>query len=278
MTCLPWWHTQFAALGGRNRVKIKSGCATVSGNVQCAPENMRAAAAAKLGQPISLAEYTLARYISSEVGSGSPEDKVAVAEAAMRQSKGNVNALLLYRQAPGHPNRGWYGPIHGPEGLSSAPYKRWASTSQDPGVDDILIAKFVLSGKSENFSGGADDQIGMRLLLKPDARSTPQQSILYNARRQKYWVGPLPGVDHWHTFLYAKRSNIAPNSAAGKALIDRALKAVADPRSPDWSKLTICGKPSSVIKSIPWTSLTIAALLGVAGYFAFSKRGWPMIN
>jgi hypothetical protein len=270
MACLPWWHTQFAALGGRKRVRIRSGCALSGGNIQCAPESMRRSAEAKMrahGYPISLslAEYTLARYMSSEVGSGTPEEKVAVAEAARNKSNGNVNALLLYRQRSGHPNRGYYGPIHGPDGVKSAPYGRWASTRAEPGVDDILIAKFVLAGKSKHFAKGANDQIGMEYI------DNPRYSIEVNARRRDYWVGPLPGVDHWHTFLYARRKNIDPNSPEGRALVARALRAVATKARPDWSGLPICKKPIG----IPWVPITVGVALSAALYFVGRRRWWP---
>lgn len=273
MACLPWWHTQFAALGGKSRIRIRSGCSLSGGNIQCAPEKMRAAAQAKmrsLGHSISLslAEYTVARYIASEVGSGTPEEKVAVAEAARNASKGNVLAQLLYRQPSGHPNRGYYGPIHGPEGTGTAPYRRWASTRAEPGVDDILIAQFVLTGESKNFAKGADDQIGMEYLPVAPGRATPAQSINYHARKRDYWVGPLPGVDHWHTFLYAHRPNVDPNSAQGRALVQRALAAVADRRRPDWSGLSVCKK-----SPIPWgTAIPTAIGLAASIYFTWRAR------
>lgn len=274
MACLPWWHTQFAALGGSERKRIRSGCGYANGNIQCAPENMRRDAEAKmhaLGYSISLslAEYTLARHIASEVGSGTPEEKVAVAEAARNQARRrnypDVTKLLLYVQRSGHPNRGYYGSIHGEGGTSTAPYGRWASTRSDPGVDDILIAKFVLAGKSKNFAKGANKQYGTEYL------KNPSYSVKVRANSHDYWVGPLPGVDHWRTILYATYPTIDPNSAEGKALVARALSAVASRARPDWSGLPICKKPIG----IPWVPITTGIALSVALYFVGRQRWWP---
>jgi hypothetical protein len=260
--CLPWWHTQFAALP---RTRISSGCSLSGGNIQCAPESMRRAAEAKmraLGYNISLSlnEYSLARNISSEVGSGTPEEKVALGESTRNQANGNIVSVLLYRSTMGS-NRGYYGSVGGGSG-------RWSSTARDPAIDDILIAKFVLAGKSKNFAKGANDQMGMDLVRKKDA-SGPRNSVLVNARQRDYWVGPLPGVNHWHTFLYARRPSIDPNSAEGRALVNRALAAVADTRAPDWSGLDVCRKPGSVF----WPSLLVGIPLSLALYF-FGRRRW----
>lgn len=248
LPCLPWWHTSFAALGNREGRIVSSGCATSGGNVQCEPEAMRARAEAVLRQlglagNLSLNAYTLARYIASEVGSGTPEEKVAVAQAALNRIRlerlRDVNALLLYRQGAGHPNRGYYGPIHQGSGPSrTSPYGRWAATSRDPSVQDLAIATFVLDGGAAGFVRGADDQDG------PEGLDNPVGKVRAQALRRDYWVGPLPGVDHWHTFLYRHRPDIAPESALGKALTARGVAALSDRTRPNWTGYPVCPKPS----------------------------------
>jgi hypothetical protein len=230
---------------------------------------MRRAAEAKMrslgyGISLSLDEYSLARNIASEIGSGTPEEKVALGESTRNKAGGRPTSLLIYKSTIKSANRGYYGPI------GEGQYGRWSATTRDPAVDDILIAKFVLSGKSKNFARGANDQMGMDLVRKKDA-SGPQNSVLANARQRDYWVGPLPGVNHWHTFLYAHRPSIDPNSAEGKALVNQALAAVADTRTPDWSGLPVCEKPGSVL----WPSLLIGVPLGFAIYFLGRRRWWP---
>lgn len=236
---------------------------------------MRAAAEAKMRQlgywgsaPLPIAVYTMGRYISSEVGSGTPEEKVAVAEAALHRAEKrgiSANDLLLYPQAGGHPNRGYYGPINvcatraadGSCAKLTAPYGRWASTSKDPGVDDLLIAEFVLSGRSSNFSKGADTQYGMEYL------SDPIGKVRTLAAKGTYWVGPLPGVDHWHTFLIAERPDISPQSVQGQALLQRGVQALSSSARPDWSALAVC--PTGPKMPIPvFVGLALAASLGLA--------------
>ena len=277
--CLPWWHTKFVALStGHSRPRISSGCSIVGGNVNCQPESMRARAEAELRRlgywtkgTMPLAVYTLARYASSEVGGGTPEEKVAVMEAAINRARGTdtsrgyypndaadtgIVRLLLYRQgSSSHPNYGWYGPIHAG---STSPYGRWASTNQDPGIDDLLIADFVLAGKSNNFARNAVTQFGM------DVRSiisSPRALVAKVAQQSGYyWVGPLPGVDHWHTFLLRQDKNLAPSSPQGQQLVSMAQASLTDPmQRADWTNYPVCRKP--ILKPILFT----AAGLVVAG-------------
>lgn len=253
--CYPWFHAEFAELVSGPQVRVSSGCSVDgSGNIPCPPESMRANAETQLraagwGGSLSLEAYTLARYMQGEVGSGTIEERVAVGEAAInrarREKLGSVLDLLLYRQPQGHPNRGWYGPIHGPSGVSSAPYGRWATTSADPTVATLVLADFVASGKSGNFARDADDQDG------PEYWISQGQGALHNyvrteASRGQYWVGPLPGVDHWRTFLQFT-PGISVNTEAGQALLMRGLEALTLPRrSPDWpADMPVCSKPIS---------------------------------
>lgn len=194
MPCWPSWYAKYAALAASAEGKkvVASGCSTSGGNVQCDPAEM----AKRAGVPLDV--YTLARYVQSEVGTSHVAETVAVGEAAVNRSKGNVNALLLYRQNPGHPNRGFYGPIHGGGGVESAPYGRWAATSKDPTVAALAIAQLIMSGGSHNFAQGADDQNGMQYAK---AFADPEATIRRQAGEGDYWVGPLPGVDPWRTFL-----------------------------------------------------------------------------
>jgi len=212
---------------------------------------------------LSLETYTLARYMQGEVGTGTVEERVAVGEAAKNRAqreRTNILGLLLYRQPPGHPNRGWYGPIHGVgTGTSTAPYRRWATTAQDPTVLTLALADLVTSGDSRDFAQGADDQDG------PEAWISKGQASLTSyvkglASSGKYWVGPLPGVDHWRTFLQFT-PDPATRAVAGQALLQRGIEALTLPASrPVWpSNLPICGKPSS-------TAVTFFVMMvGLAG-------------
>jgi hypothetical protein len=210
--CYPWWHAKFEPMRQAKPIYVRSGCAINSiGNVNCAPEVMRENAERQMQaggylQNLSLETYTIARYITGEVGGGSPpgtlEEAVAVGEAAVNHAKKegrkDANSVLLYRQAPNHPNYGFYGPIHGAT-TTSAPYGRWATTHADPTVLAILLADLITSGKSNNFSDGADDQAS--IAYAANFPSIPNYVTIF-ANMSEFWVGPLPGVNHWRTFLY----------------------------------------------------------------------------
>lgn len=215
-----------------------------------------------LGPALSVDVYTLARYIASEVGSGTPSEKVAVGEAAINRARRwglSIRGLLLDR-APS-PNKGYYGPIHckNADGSLGAPYGRWAATSRDPAVDDVLIAQMVFSGESGNFSKGADDQANVV------SYNDPAGKVRALGAKNSYWVGPLPGVDHRHTFLFAYRPEIAPNSPIGLALIQAGVQATTAP-SPNWTGLETC-KATSKLPAVVALGLT-----GVAGYLLYRQR------
>lgn len=279
-TCYPWFHKVYEPLRQAKQVTIASGCTVnTQGNVPCDPETMRANAEKQMRtlgllSKVSLETYTLARYMQSEVGSGTVEERVAVGEAAVNRARrwnlpGGVVGLLLYRQAPGHPNRGFYGPIHGVgTGVSTAPYGRWASTSRDPTVLTLLLAELVTSGKSGDFARGADDQDG------PEHWAPKGQTALVNyvkrlASEGKFWVGPLPGIDHWHTFLQFTPDEMT-RKLHGQALMQRGIDALTLPiRRPVWPEdMPVCSRTSG-------TMLAAAGLVGtLAGAWAFTRGLW----
>ena len=255
-TSYPWFHGEYAPRAKVLRAQvIKSGCSTSGGNVQCDPSAM----AAKAG--VSLPVYTMARYMTSEVGGGTVEEMVAVGEAAVNQARlrgyPDINKLLLYNPGTKDANRGYYGPIHGPSGVSTAPYSRWAATSKDPHALALELADLVISGKSGDFSDNATSQYGLEHL------SNPTGKVLEHAADNKFWVGPLPGVDHWRTFLfraYPKGSLSAPEK---QALLERGLWGVKQPR-PSWPS----NMPVAARVGVGFLSLAVA---GVAGYYLWKS-------
>ena len=253
-TKYPWFHGEFAPQAALLRSKkIASGCATAGGNVQCDPGEM----AAKAG--VSLPVYTLARYMTSEVGDGTVEEMVAVGEAAVNRAKLSGTTIvdrLLYRQPKGHPNRGFYGPIHGPGGTATAPYGRWAATSKDPSLLALKLAELVISGQSGNFSQGADDQNG------PEYFSNPIGSVLSNAANGDYWVGPLPGVNHWRTLLYRNYGKGHPDA---KALLERGVWAMK-------TKATTWDPSMPVEARLALSTVAVVALGGYLAYGVMKRR------
>lgn len=298
--CLPWWHTKYAAIAddALGRQIVRSGCAVDGyGNVGCDPEAMRADAEAQLRgmnlpiEGLSLEAYTLARYAQSEVGIKTVEEGVAVMEAAVNKSKGDVNALLLYRQGQGHPNYGKYGPIHGGGGgVSTAPFGRWAATTSDPSVIALLLAQFVISGRSDNFSNNADDQDGPEYWVNQGQQALNNYVTCLavgcpNHGPQKYWVGPLPGVDPWHTFIQAPGP--PANTPEGQALLQRGIDALQLPmQRPTWEGLPVCSGGPSIFSGLTGsgpmskTEIALVAISTIAGMLLASRflrwRGEPL--
>jgi hypothetical protein len=249
--CYPPFHATFAPLAAGPQTTVFSGCSlNAQGNIGCAPEAMRTNAEAQLQRlapglfsgRLSLEAYTLARYMASEVGSGTVEERVAVGEAAVNQAKrrpgsSSILNVLLYNQSAGHPNYGFYGPIHGPDGVTTAPYRRWASTRLDPTVLTLLLANLIVTGQSNNFARGADDQSD---LFNRKAYPNPVGTLQFMATKGNYWVGPLPGVDHRKTFLF-RNFGFSPVSPQGAALLMQGIAAVSSNAAPDWpANLPIC--------------------------------------
>lgn len=274
-SCWPSWHATYAPLAQGAQVTVFSGCIlNAEGNIACPPESMRANAEARLKQlvphlfsgKLSLEAYTLARYMQSEIGNGTIEERVAVGEAAVNRAKlrgKSVLNVLLYNQGAGHPNYGFYGPIHGPDGVTTAPYRRWASTRQDPTVLTLLLADLVASGRSGNFANGADDQSD---LFNRKAYPNPAATLQNTATRGNYWVGPLPGVDHRKTFLM-RSYGVAPTAPQGMALLARGITAVSSPTAPVWPPTTaVCAasRPGPGGDSSK-TWKIVAGIVGVAG-------------
>jgi len=227
-----------------------------------------------IGGKLSQIVYTFARYMHSEVGSGTIEERVAVGEAGLNQARlragtlGNwaskLNEMLIPWETPKRPHaKGLYGAIHAPDAYCASLGKepgcnaanRWAATTRDPSVLSLLLAHLVVSGGSKNFAKGAATQWGPEYLKNPDGSrmgtgTTPERVASFvkyaasSSGGQYYWVGPLPGVDPWHTFLTAKGP--AATTMQGQALILRGIAGLqlsnGKPVRPVWpADLPVCG-------------------------------------
>lgn len=286
--CWPWFHAPYTALaaeGWPNKI-VPSGCgkAGPDGNVPCSPESMRAKSEAwlasnhpdvlaQIGGTLTLELYTYARYMHSEMGNGTVEERVAVGEALRNRSKMGRTIYQLLTPS------GFYGPIHASDSWCAehgydctgkrpntccAPYKRWAATSREPSVMTIMLAHLVVSGQSNDFTGGADDQ----------AAVNTTSWVKYLGKQREYWVGPLAGVDHRKTFLVRKVDTVT-NAVAGKALLERGMAAIGQP--PVWPPASdVCRKQSGVTavltsrtaQSFLLASLGLAFGAGAAAFIA----------
>jgi len=276
---MPAWVSRYL---GYPTTTVASGYkVNADGNVPADPNALAAAAGRKLGVAVSLDAYTLARYVTSEVGNQSVPERVAVMQDAVNRVRyvegtNSLTKLLLYRQPVGHKNRGFYGPIHGKiagiTDVASAPYKRWASTSRDPSVSNLMLAIGVLNGDiPADFNKGADDQMG------PEHLKDPVASVRSHGRdRRQYWVGPLPGVDPWRTIQYRTMKDVAPDSQLGQFLIARGEAAMRAAR-PNWNGLPDCQTgQATVTTAAPGAGVVIGAAAlataGVVGAALFRRR------
>jgi hypothetical protein len=295
--CYPWFHEKFSPLAAEGWTKaiIPSGCSIdATGNVPCSPESMQASAQAWLsanapqalmmiGGSLSQLVYTFARYMHSEVGSGTVEERVAVGEAAVNQAVrragvvGNWTSKLNQMLIP----NGMYGAIHAPDAYCASIGKpprcnaanRWAATSRDPSIMSLLLAHLVASGASGNFSNGAETQWGPDAFKfsdgsKIDSPTQVARFVKAVASQGYYWVGPLAGVDPWHTFLVKKSSSLLAGATMALAA-DHLPLAGSRPIRPDWGDLPLCGRPllshlSPRGKSFLVVSLGLAAGAGIA--------------
>jgi hypothetical protein len=234
--CYPPFHTTFAPLvGGRADAFLNSGCGFVGADIACPPETMRASAERQLqasglwpaNKPLDLGTYTLARNIQSEVGSSTVEERVALGESTVNQGlrrgattrSDAANRAALFAQ-PSH----LYGLINAPGG-GSAGTGRFTSTSADPTILTTLLADFIINGQSGNFAQGADDQDGLEFR---SSFAIPMNRVLQYASSGSYWVGPLPGVDHWRLSLF-RNFGFSSSSPQGLFLIERARAVFGNP-------------------------------------------------
>jgi hypothetical protein len=282
--CLPPWHNHVAAIPN---LTISSGCPPVNGFTRCDVNKMRAAAQDKMvalgfwpaGKPMSQATYTLARTITSEYGSGSPEDLVAIGVAYKDAA---LSGRLLTVGPNGAPA---YGPIYSsdpvlcaaagkpivPPKTVCAPFNRFAATTQDPTARSLVVADMVLSGAVGNFAEGASDQHGPNAGVAQYGKDWVIRNIPRKAKNGDYWIGPWPGVDWFETFIYMHRPDIAPDSPDGQFLQQRAINALQPMLTKTrphakWNDVLPCDGPLLTAGfPFPWW----VAVVGVAGYGAW---------
>jgi hypothetical protein len=195
--CTPTWHATVEQwLEDRRKV---TQCPVIDGAdarfpapgfVPCNPEALRQSAEKKLkgwgiADSLSIDEYSLARNLASEYSKATAEMKVAVAEAAVNDSRRKGLSITQYVLK----NR------HGIKLYGRQRQGREVGTALDPNVGDVRVAKFVLQGKSGNFARGAT------LYLDPSGMGDRLVPVLENWMRQNVWVGHLPNVPLGRLFM-----------------------------------------------------------------------------
>lgn len=274
--CRPRWVKRFLLRASRADARLTT-CVPEEGRAPCSPESLRAKAEKRaselLGRPIKVTNdaYALARYIASERGSGTPETKLLLAQLAIRQAQGREQSVYKLLACTNKWGACVYGPINvvvqewdpetGVVGEKyTAPFGRWAATTKDPHLDDLLIAQFALAGGAPGFARGADDQDSPKIV--------GQRKILDKAAKHVYWVGQIPGVEAHEVFAWVPRPDVSPTGTQGKALIAAAETFVSQRR--------VSQIPGDMCSGGGFALIGVATvLIGLVGLLAYSYDRSP---
>jgi hypothetical protein len=127
----------------------------------------------------------------------------------------------------GRGERCLYGSIHAAGNVDTAPFGRFTASTQDPTLQDLAVAEFVLSGaagaplSASNFARGADDHWSPLSSKRGDRAAAVQtglDKIGGEALQGDFWVGPICGVDPVKIQLFRRRAELK-GTAAGRALV-----------------------------------------------------------
>ena len=267
-TCLPSWAAAFdpATVAHLRSIPLPSGCGLNSNyNIGCDPQTMATAASAIMqnnGLPaLDLVSYSLARNMMSEEGGGSVFDIVSVGESTVNHA--NLKGLSIPDAITGL--GGQYGEINTPIGN---PANRFTSSSRDPDALTAMLALAILSGTTNNTANLGDDQDGLESFKY--FPSVANRINDYATQSKKYWVGLLPGENHWGVSVF-RTYNVDASSPQGQYLIARAMIGFADPArsSVQWdSSLPFCSAPlllDSTINLLEEVGVSVAGFL--FGYY-----------
>lgn len=161
------------------------------GVVNIPPDDLATAAGAELE------EYSLARMISSEEGQANNATKAAVAWAMVnyaRRAAKSITAILVRAKNANH--SGYYGTQRDIDQQSSNFNKsdRYASTANDPYQGDLDIARGILNGTIEDFTGGAIQFDRAASETNPDKVAEDRMN---EGRTQVFPEGVDPGLRFW---------------------------------------------------------------------------------
>lgn len=259
--CLPAWHSTVTGLDRRWGSKvIRSGCLTgEDGAIPCRPEAMRADAEAKLralgawpsSKKLTLNTYALARNINSEFGSGTPEERVAVAFSSVNRAKRDHMSVAEHVV---HKQNHLFGRQQG----STRP----VSTAQDPTAADVLLAELILRGEISDITHGATHYFDRVAQDAAEAKGSASLNGVGVYRSwssggdQLTWVGHIPNVRPWRLLLMREMKG-EPNRSQ---VIQAGLLAVQGKnRAPDpWPVCAADPRARFVIA----TSMLVGGLLG----------------
>jgi hypothetical protein len=269
--CLPYWHARIAQYQADRRKATDCPARRTADAeypaarfVPCAPDTLRRQAERAMGTSISLDEYALARNLHSERHSGSPEEWAVIGESAMNEARRrgwSVSKLLLYNKFGIYA----FGDIVG--------QGRWASTRHDPTFGEVMAAKFILSGGTQNFARGATsyidpDQMGGEERLMRWVRDR------FNRTNGPYWawVGQLPGVPVRRTFAMKMVKSLSSQQMLNNQAGLDDLKSRRNIPAPN----VVCAPTKLTLKDVvPAAAIAAIGILGALSVTYAVAEGWP---
>jgi hypothetical protein len=235
------WADDINAPGAKERLSTSS--QDDAGTVRQLPSTLLEQAIRVAGR-MSLDEYTLARVISSENGSGPAAHLLCIGDADLERAR--RRGISVFDHATGGTGR---------YGSQKAP--RPVATSRDPYVRQLRAVRLLLQpGGARGIAKGATQYFDPRaqLSLWRDGRASHPLVILDrwtfdrpwltrtrddDGRRvdtlgppgsdQLEWIGPIPGVNAWELILLRRKTGDATQRAnyeAARAIIERGAAAV----------------------------------------------------
>jgi hypothetical protein len=272
--CVPRWAQTIEAAKARGLKKFRvPGCSYNDELevVPCSPEAMRKSVERQLHEsglyppwkPLRADVYGVARNVRSEAGSGSPSEKVAMAEAALNRASyagWPLSRVIMKNGTRYGRQRGTNPPV---------------STRQDPYWDDLVVAELVLTGQTRNFARGATHYWSPNAIdsMHRQGRHRDDRWSLYDRWSGDWgmaWVGPLPGVNHNKQFLMVGKAK--RRDAAAWAVADAAGKhALARTGVPREATLPICGEGPLLARGSGAGVVVGLAIFAGLGYLAWKE-------
>lgn len=231
------WASDIDAPGAKTRLTTSSQDA--DGVVKQLPATLLDAAR-RIGGAMTLDEYTLARIIASEMGSGSPEELLCVGDCDLERARRKGRSV--FEHATGGTGR---------YGSQKAP--RPVATSRDPYVRQLRAVRILLgAGGARGIARGGTQYYDPKtqLALWRDGRASHPLVILdrwtyarpWKTRGrdaegrmvdtlgdpgeladQLEWCGPIDGVNAWELMLFRRRTTASYQASAyedARALIE----------------------------------------------------------
>ena len=194
--------------------------------INVAPATLLQQAIQKLGQNMTLEEYTVARVIASETGESAPlVEQILVAQATLNLGR----RLGIVNRVTG--NYSNYSGSAESKGKFGRQIGRAVASSQDPTHRTLLVARAVLAKAVDPIFGDVIQFYGL-------AASKSQPGVTSSARKTlgrwttgtngTVWVGRIAGLDDKKNHLFFRSRRSADTAVLRKEAQDKLLAVLAE--------------------------------------------------